>query len=247
MNNVWKHIALGLFVALAATGFALSYIEGQKVRSSIVCNSIEIDIRDSSSNHFLSRENIAHYIDREYGRYEGINADSIRLTKIEEILKRKSAVRNSEAYITRDGCLHVEVVQKNPFVRFQSKGHGYYVDTEGNIFPLQATYSARVPVIDGFIPAQNDTAGIMRYAGFMQMLQDSKDWSGRIVHISIDEKGNLTLYPKTGKEKFLFGQLQDIEGKLEKMGIYYTHIAPAKEDAGYVTIDLKYRNQIVCK
>ena len=76
---------------------------------------------------------------------------------------------------------------------------------------------------------------------------NDRTWNGKIVQISVEKGGDLILVPREGKEKFLFGQPEDIADKFDKMEKYYTHIIPAKGEGHYRTVDLKYKGQIVCR
>lgn len=247
MKPVWQYIIIGIFAVLILTSFVLSYISGQSDKADIVCNGIKIEILDSCQNRFIDDKSLNSYIDREYGEYIGVKADSINLSRIEEIVERKTAIYNGEAFITKDGNLHIEVTQKTPAVRFQGRSDSYYADQDGNVFPLQRTYTSYVPIIDGAIPARNDSIRVRSLTRFMMNFENDKVWKGKIVQIHIDPQGNMTLYPREGREKFLFGQMNNVEEKIEKMHKYYTNILPKKGKDYYKTVDLKYADQIVCK
>ena len=210
-------------------------------------------------NSFVTKADVRSYLDREYGNYIGIVVDSIDLTRIEDIIDGRSAVLKSQAYVTRDGILHVDVTQRKPVVRFQKKDGGFYADADGYIFPLQRTYASHVQIIDGNIPlaANSGYKGAIEdpkekewfrnVMNVVNYIEKSKTWKDKIVQISVDAKKDLILIPREGNEMFLFGQPTDIEDKFRKMENYYTHIIPAKGEGHYRTVDLKYKGQIVCK
>ena len=214
---------------------------------------------DSMENSFVSKGDVKGYLDREYGKYVGEVIDSIDLTRIEDIIDGRSAVMKSQAYVTRDGKLHVDVSQRKPVVRFQKSDGGFYADAEGYIFPLQRSYASHVQIIDGNIPlaANSGYKGVIEdpkekvwFENMMRVvnyIENSRTWKDKIVQISVDEGKDLILIPREGNERFLFGQPVDIEDKFRKMEKYYTHIIPAKGEGYYRTVDLKYRGQIVCK
>jgi cell division protein FtsQ len=62
-----------------------------------------------------------------------------------------------------------------------------------------------------------------------------------------DSTGNLTLIPREGQEKFLFGQPEEIEKKLRRLEMYYGYIVPEKGEKTYRSVDLRYNDQIICK
>lgn len=259
MKKILKYILLGFCGLCLAVCLVMAVTAGSSVRKSIRCTGLEVAILDSMQNSFVSGADIKGYLDKEYGKYIGTVIDSIDLTKIEDIIDGRSAVLKSQAYVTRNGILHVDVTQRKPVVRFQKKDGGFYADSEGYIFPLQRTYASHVQIIDGNIPlaANSGYKGAIEdpkeRAWFESMMkvvnyiEKSRTWKDKIVQISVDEGRNLILIPREGNEKFLFGQPTDIEEKFSKMEKYYTHIIPAKGEGHYRTVDLKYKGQIVCK
>ena len=208
---------------------------------------MDVVVADSLLNSFVLAADVKDFLNDEYGECIGVPVDSIDLKSIEHILNSKSAVLSSEAYVTRDGKLNIEVKQRKPIVRFVGKDGGYYADRFGRAFPLQSTYASRVQAVDGCIPAMTDTSGIARIVRLINFIEDSAEWKNKIVSISVDSTGNLTLIPRKGKERFLFGQPEDIEAKMERMKLYYTSIVPATDSSRYSTVNLKYSGQIICK
>ena len=55
------------------------------------------------------------------------------------------------------------------------------------------------------------------------------------------------LVPREGKERFLFGQPENISEKFRKMEMYYRSILPEKGSDAYTTVSVEYDGQIVCR
>lgn len=259
MKQTVKYILLAICGTLLAACIIASLAAGAGFRSGLVCKGVDINIIDSTQNSFVSKADIKDYIDTEYGRYVGEKTDSIDLTRIEDIIDGRSAVLKSQAYFTNDGIMHISVTQRKPVVRFQKTDGGFYADAEGYIFPLQRNYASHVHVIDGNIPlaANSGYKGSIEdpkerewFEGMMKVvnyIEKSRTWKDKIVQISIDDKGDIILIPREGNEKFIFGQASEIEEKFGKMEKYYTHIVPAKGAGHYGTVDLKFKEQIICR
>lgn len=246
MKKILLHILTVTAIAVAICLSVLYYISGQKYKKEITCTGIKIDVVDSLANSFISAEDVKKYLADEYGEYIGCCLDSIDISLIEELLSNKSAVLNSEAYLTKDGFLNISITQRKPIVRFTNADKGYYADRHGKSFPLQKTYASYVMAVDGCIPDINDNITIGKIVNLVKYLEDDGKWENRIVQIAIDSTGNLTLVPRTGKEKILFGQPDRIEEKMQKLETYYTSILPSREKE-YSTVDIRYSGQIVCK
>ena len=78
-------------------------------------------------------------------------------------------------------------------------------------------------------------------------MENSKVWKDKIVQISVSDGGELTLVPRKGQERFLFGQPDNIDDKFSRMEKYYTHIQPEKGADRYTSVSVEYDGQIVCR
>ena len=259
MNRTLKYILLATGAAVIAVCICCSFMAGRQLRSTYTCQGLEVTIKDSLENSFVSAADVKAYLDREYGIYKGIPLDSLDMIRIESIVDGRSAVKKSQAYVTRDGILHIDVTQRKPVVRFQKAGGGFYADKEGYIFPLQKSYASHVQIIDGNIPLaansgykgelQNDREkkwfkDMMELINFME---DSRTWKDKIVQIHVNGNRDLILIPREGNEHINFGQPDNIEEKFAKLEKYYTSIIPAQGNGRYTKVDLRYRGQIVCR
>jgi cell division protein FtsQ len=210
-------------------------------------------------NRFVSKADVKKFLDKEYGEYVGMLLDSIDLAKVEKIIDGRSAVNKSEAYTTRDGMLNVKVTQRTPVVRFQKSDGGFYADAEGFLFPLQSSYASRVQVIDGDIPLKANSgykgeitdekgrAWLGKVIDLVNYMENSRTWKDKIVQITVCDGGELIMVPREGKERFHFGQPDEIQEKFRKMEKYYTAVVPAKGEKEYSVVNLEYDGQIVCR
>lgn len=259
MNKVIKYILLGLCGTIFVACMACSFIAGKALRGTLKCERLEVCILDSLENSFVSKEDVRIFLEKEYGQYIGLPLDSLDLVRMEKIVDGRSAVMKSQAYVTKDGALHIDVTQRRPVVRFQKKNGGFYADTDGYIFPLQSSFASHVQVIDGNIPLAansgykgsiSDSREKAWFEGMMHLvnyIENSKVWKDRIVQIHIADNGDIVLIPRKGNEIFIVGKAEEIEEKFGKMERYYKAIIPEKGAETYSEIDLRYRGQIVCR
>lgn len=259
MSKTVRHIINISSAVLLTACLVAAYLFGVSCRAPLKCAGLNIEIADSTTNRFVSAADVKKYLDREYGDYIGQPLDSIDLAKVERIVDGRSAVHKSQAFTTRDGMLNVRVTQRTPIVRFQKEDGGFYADAEGFLFPLQNSYSARVQIVDGDIPLkansgykgeitdEKEKEWLIKVLNLVNYMENSKVWKDKIVQITVSDGGELTLVPRVGKERFLFGQPEDISGKFRKMEMYYTHILPEKGSDAYTSVSVEYDGQIVCR
>jgi len=246
MPRIVRHIINISFAVLLTAALVASYMLGASHRKPITCKGLSICIPDSAANQFIRPDEVRKILDSEYSGYIGLPIDEIDLTKIESILDGKSAIYKSEAYATKDSMLNVTITQRKPIVRFQKGSKGFYADETGYLFPLQSTYASHVQIVDGAIPLNNEE-WLERMIRLVRHIDDSKVWKDKIVQITVEEDGNLTLVPRDGKEKFIFGHPTDIESKFKKMELCYKAIKPSKTDKDYRWVDIRFDGQIVCR
>ena len=246
-----------LAVALCV-GVAFLYRTVRQESALVVCGRLDVHFADSL--RFVSKQDIRDYLDKRYGPYIGERMDSVQLARIEDMLESRSAVSRCEAWATDDGVLHLDITQRAPVLRFMyGEQEGFYVDESGYIFPLHPSYTAPVPVVEGAIPvdipagykgeAQDDWARAW-IAGVLAMnrhIAANRSWQRRIEHIRVRPGGELLLSLTGRSEEFFVGQPQDIPDKLQRIDRYLGTIAPSKPEGYYHTVNVKYKQQIICR
>lgn len=260
MSGNWKHTLMKILMGLLLTGvLAGAFLLGADKRSNTRCVEINVTVDDSINTRFVTAEAVRKHLDTEYKGLKGMPVDSIDLYRIEQILSSKSAILSSEAYITGKGILNISVIQRKPAVKLLGDGYGLYSTADGYLLPLQPDYTADLLTIDGQIPIDTtacssgrpgdpeDAEWLGQILQMADFINSSKVWKNRIGTITCEPDGELILKPKEGRETFLFGHPRDIRKKFEKMQIYYERITADKGDDRYDIVDLRFKDQIVCK
>ena len=248
MKIPFKLIVVCAAVALMLAVFALLVGCGRAERSKVLCNALDVQIKDAYE--FVTTEDIRGFLDRKYGVYIGERLDSLDLGRMERMLEEKSVVLKSEAWTTRDGVLHVSIIQRAPALRCQRGDKGLYIDKTGYVFPLHSSYTADVPLIEGNIPPLENGENAEWSAGLLELcsyISGSRQWKERIEKISVGAGGDVELKTVDGKERFIFGFPDNIPAKFAKMGKYFSYIRPSKDEGYYKSVNLKYNKQIICR
>ena len=251
MKKTFKLISIISILSLFLIYFTIGNIKIKQRREKIMCNKLEVTVLDSSLYNFITKSDIIKYIDEKYDKYKSLNIDSIDLKKIEDLINKKGGVKNSEVYTTLDGSLHIKVQQRKPILRFINKGEDLYASSDNTLFLSKKTFTSHILVVTGKNPSNTSNprekkwlSDIIELANF---INSNKIWKQNIVQISAEENGNITIIPRKGKEKFIFGYPNNIKEKFELMELYYTSIIPEKGEGAYSSVNVKYNNQIICK
>jgi len=246
-------------VAILAVGIFFISRGSREIRRQTACNDAVIEILDSARLSFVSVDDVKNYLKHGYGPYEGQRMDSVNLKKIEDLLRSKSAVGGCEAYMTKDGILHIELTQREPMIRFMTPQGGFYADVSGVIFPIQGNALPDVPVVQGNIPinvdedykgepqSEKEKYWLNGIIDMFRFMKKDKFWSTAVKKVDVNDDGALVITPKKGKEQFIFGHPDDYMDKFSRMEDYYRYIMPSKDSGYYKIVDVRYDGRIVCK
>lgn len=260
--NVSRNILLIVLLVIyliSAAGIINKKEKDQRIHSLSVC------IVDSARTQFIHEVDILDILEERNFNILGREYDYINLEAIEESLINRQIIQSAEAYITEPGILHIDINQKDPFLRvFNDIGEGYYLDRSGNIIPLSSGFSPYILIASGYISEPfmisktlniNDVSydslsrskraiyDVFRLAGFITA---DKFWNAQIEQIYVNEKYEYELIPRVGSQIIEFGSIEDMEQKFEKLNILYQNGFNNLGWNIYSKISLKYKNQVVC-
>lgn len=229
----------------------------RKEMAILTCESVEICMKDSL--RFVTAEEVRSYLDSNYPGIIGERLDSLKLSRIEEMILSRSSIRDCQAWTDASGVLHIVVGQRLPAMRFGDSQNGFYVDETGFIFPLHRNYTADVPHVGGAVPVREGPGfkgearteegrrWIAAMLDFQKYVDKSREWKGKIADTRIDDNGDLVFRTSRGTETVIFGKPYGLAEKFDKMNKYFGRIKPQAADKEYKSISVKYNNQIICR
>lgn len=256
--KVLKYIGILLLTAAAAFYFYFAATLGKKGRNNELCREIKVVILDSAQNRFVNSDDVIDIINDFYGKIKGRRVDSINLSGLEELLNKRCMIRKSQAFLNIDGKMVINITQRKPIIRIESSNGGFYIDDTKYIFPLAENFTSYVPVVSGHIPVElyNGYRGnaLPEIEGWIDgiynlavYLQDNPFWAAQIEQIYVADNGDLYLSPRVGDQQIVFGDLNNIEKKFDKLASFYNNVIPSVGWLKYNIVNLKYKGQIVCK
>ena len=223
-----------------------------------VCSNISVTLLDSVRNKFVTKSEVVNIIEDFTGSTIGKRVNDINLANIELLLDKRSAIKKSQVSISRNGKMSINITQRKPLLRIQTENGGFYIDRSEFIFPLVSSFTSYVPIVSGNIPLvinaehkgkaiDEGSEWIGKITEFGIYLEDNPFWNAMIEQIYVEKNGDIILSPKVGNFKIVFGDLNNIESKFNRLLAFYKNIAPNEGWNKYSVINLKYKGQIVCK
>jgi cell division protein FtsQ len=237
-----------------------------KSEKSIVARKLSVNIHNNEENVFLTEKEVVNFFAERNERIIDQPYSRIDIPSLEKALNAHSAVQNAEVSADINGNVKVDIVQRTPVVRVINKnGESYYIDSESRIMPLNGNYSARTLVATGEIYEpyarryQYTVNQIRHNRNFSEVsvlddILDVTEYVGsdtvlvKLIHqLNVNKDGDLELYPVVGGHRIIFGPASNIAEKFNKLKLFYTQ-GLNKSDSWkkYSTINLKYKNLVVC-
>ena len=202
-----------------------------------------------SDSTFVPKDKIVSILDN-YFTKESLN---INFNDLEKKIKSNPHIKKVTLYKDLTGNLNVIVNQFQPIARIIHKNKSKkYFDIDGEIFPTSLGYSHRVLLI--FLTSKinflnnnlNNTEFGVDLLNMVKYIESDKFLSKIVSEIEVDNFKNIIIRPQISKQKIIFGYPDDLVNKFRKIKIFYDDIAPAKGWNTYSSVNVKYRNQIIC-
>lgn len=208
-----------------------------------VCTELQIVVKDSLEKHFVTQKDLYSLL--KHAKLNPIDKQmyEVNTDEIENELLTNEMISRVQAYKTPSGIIKLEVEQKMPIMRIYSQKGNYYLDHAGSTMPISSRYVAHVPVVTGYVEKEFATSTLYDFALFL--LKD-EFWNNQIEQIYVSPNQEIELIPRVGNHKIILGTFDDYIEKLTNLELFYKQAIPKVGWDKYSTINLKYRNQIVC-
>lgn len=246
-NNILLYSFSGL-VLLTLITFSGVKNNSRKVQE------VDITIAQEEGNFFTDEIEVLGLMTLEESDYLiGSELADLSPKSLERRVEVNPFVKDAQVYRDLKGNLRVKVTQSRPVARVLIKGkEDKYIDTEGNILPVNAKHTARVPLLEtefdfSWEKNLNETAYGSRVFELIKYIESNEFWSAQIAQIILTKNGEVALLPQVTKQKIEFGQPEDLEIKFNKLMIFYTEILPKKGWNTYSRVNLKFEDQIICE
>lgn len=208
--------------------------------NSLVCSGVAVTVTDSLTTNFVSGPEIRKLVLSRFPELLGSQVRSIDYEAIEASVEKHPAIRSCQVFNNAHGIVNVKITQHEPIIRVFSGNSSFYLDENGVQIPVSGRFSARVIVVNGNIPKdKEDLLTIVRF------IRDNPFWDAQIQQIYIRRNNDYILVPRVGEHLILLGSSERLEEKMNNLMSLYHELDP-KEWNNYKSINLKFKNQVIC-
>lgn len=226
-----------------------------------VCRGFDLVIIDQNPDPLIEASEIRAKIIAITDTLVGKTLEEIDLHEISNILEDIPYLLKSDVKSDISGYLTIEVSLRRVIVRIVNhSGISYYIDSEGWILPINPGHPSRVIIASGAINDGITTLGdqkihigtlaegsAIRSLYEMSILIDQSALLKRVItQIWMNDSGEIELIPLLGEYTLKFGSFDEMQRKFEKLETFYREGAGKAGWIDYRSVDLRYKNQIIC-
>ena len=237
---------LALFLMISI-GFSNKKHDDQQV------NDVVVKILNQQGNYFIDNLEVLDLINEENANHVlGLRIDQLNLKELERRVYQHPFVKEAQVFTDLKGNLLVDVVQTKPLARiYDPKGADYYIGEEGQVLPVTAKHTARVPLIEmadkTILKEKNlkDTEEGVKLFELITFLDSHRFWNAQVAHVFVSKDFEVSFLTQVSKQVVQFGPITDLEKKFKKLKVFYRQILPGKGWNEYDSVSIEFEKQIV--
>ena len=233
-----------IILIIISLGFSI------KQSSQLKCAGVKVDITDSIQEKFVRSNDIRQWVNRNHPAIFGQPLRSVNLRRIEDGLRKLQSVEDVAVYtnvfdngVRSFGALVVKIKQREPVFRVVGSGRAFYMDKFGKVIDWSPRYTPRVLIVGGIVSTDYARKRLLPLINF---INGDSFWSAQIDQIYVNAVGELSMIPRVGEQLILFGEPEDFQIKFRNLKALYTDGFKNGGWSTYKTINVEFRNQIVC-
>ncbi len=188
----------------------------------------------------ISEKTVNKLLIQNNGSIKNIRKVALDLNRLESELIANPYVRNANLYVSVNGEVGVDVLQKKPLARVQTN-ESYYIDEEGKYMPTSPNFSVRVPLVTGNVDKKNlfDLYTVLKSIGSDPFF--NKEIEGVIV------QGNKYILLVREFDFLIdFGTSENRDVKISNFKAFYKKALKDKTIESYNRVNLQIASQVIC-
>ena len=253
--SLWLLLFAGIVVI---TGFAVAE------KKSVKCTKLDVFINDSQPITFINQTEIYQLIQQTFGALPGRFISTINTEQIENTLDRNPYINEANVYTSLLGEITVDISRERPLVRIINEfNESFYLSETGKPMPVKENFTHKAIIATGFITEKYSDIMHRKFAyttdsaycrsmltklfHLASVLENDPYLDEIIEQIYVNNYGEIELVPAKGDFLIILGGIEDLEIRLENLLAFYGAGLPKMGDQKIESINLKYKNQVVCK
>lgn len=192
-------------------------------------------------NLFITRETVNKLLIQNNESVTSVPKEILDLNGLENALKSNPMIKTAEVYLTVNGEVRADINQRKPIARVSTNA-SYYIDDLGAYMPLSNNYTARVPLVTGFVE-KNNLSSIFTIAN---KIKNDEFLKTQIVEIHLKQNLDIVLRTRLADFDIELGDLRQLDKKINNLKAFYQKAKKDKSLNTYSKVNLQFENQVVC-
>lgn len=233
-------------VLWVATGVALAllFMSGRKRYLDTPISGIRVNIERGHDKGFVDDDSLVAYAEAVSGIARGAASSSVDMQRINRMMEDNPWIERGSAYIGLDNMLTINAKEYEPVMRiYDQDGKSSYITNEGIIIPSSPHYTPHLIIASGNF---NDSTDVTEALSIAQAISGDDYLASHIGQIYRNRDNEYELAVNNLPARVVIGDTQAIGDKLWRLRTLLEKYYNTEELTVYKTLDLRYKNQIVC-
>lgn len=253
-STIFKILNIFLWLVIGS-GLSIVLISGIVKERKQVCKEVNIRFLDDKLINMIDRDEVYHSLWPSQLKENpiGQSLSEIDLYKLERQLKKNPWVQSANLYFDNRNVLNIDIKQRNPVARvFTPQGNSFYLDESLQLLPLNATDYVVLPVFTNYYTPPggmkvSDSLLLTRMISLSNFILKEPFWMAQVESIYIHPDYSFELVTQVGDQVIQLGTRSDWPQLFGKLKILYKKMSEEQLWAKYSTIQLQFKDQVVCE
>lgn len=255
---VKKILSIILWVITGAALIVL-FVFGRNWYLETPLKGIKLELERGHNDGFVDKDTLLAYAEAACDLAHLNTISNVNMERIKQLLTDNPWIQSGDAFIGLDDTLTIKAKEYEPVLRvFGNDGRSVYVTTIGEVIPSSPRYTPHLLIASGnfklSLPQRdahvNDSVyvstGLAEALVLSQAIAADTYLASHIGQIYRNKEGEFELAVNSFPPRVLLGDISNINNKLSRLHIILEKYNNTEELIGYKTLDLRYKNQIVC-
>lgn len=253
MNIVYKVLTILLWTAISS-GLMVLLVSAVRKERTMVCKAVQVEFTDNKPFRMLDEMEIISTLwpDQKKAFPQGKKLVSVNINALERQLEKNPWIFSADLFFDQHHVLHINVQQRTPVARlFTPEGSSVYMDENFTVLPVKMNDAVSLPVFSNFYISPSganaqDSLVMQRITGLAQFIQSDPFWMAQIEQVNINADYSFELVTQVGNQTIRLGNRSDWFAMFDKLKKVYRRITKENGWTKYSTIDLQFKDQVVC-
>lgn len=202
----------------------------------------DVDVKFSGDdNLFISHQTVSKLLIQNREGVKNVPKETLDLMLIESALNSNPMIKTAQVYVTVNGILKADIEQKRPIARVRTSA-SYYIDEGGFYMPLSSNYTARVPLVTGYVE-KNNLKNVFTVAS---KIENDEFLKTNVIEINQSTAGIISLRLRQCEFIVQLGNVSFLDKKINNLKVFYQKHLKEKTLNTYSKVNLQFDNQVVC-